>query len=713
MRYSFLCLLLSATSGWAAITLDGVADKKVYADRVSFVVHSAQGFATTAQLNGQPVAVGTSVEVNEPQYYELAVNQRNLSSGAQQNQLVRFIVRASQRADTEWGLPMWTPYPPIDSASAEFAGATLQVIAPAGYPTGLEIPVIARVQDSLGNRLGVNGTVTAAGFESHPLQLFRGVGSVFLPAAAQAGTIGYTTKVRSLQTPKSIVIESATTWQTVSGDLASSVNWGPNARIRIRNVANNLLTIKSGVTLTIGAGSVVLIDPGITISVQGKIVVNGSLQQPVVFTAPDRTKPWGGFLFESSASQGDFTGTILTASGADASWFSHNPGHGRNHLPDQCLLYLSNGAHATLTDSFIIENRGQAGHGEKGYLTMTRCLIQKCVTGGQYNDGAVTAKDSAFIETPSATAPFVDGDNDAFYLSGGAHSFTNCLVGWTLDDGIDAGDGPEGTVTFDHCWIESCTHEGLALSSGPRHVKVTNTVILNCGQGIEAGYGTPLVDADQCLCTANLVGARFGDNYNWTYSGFLDVKNSLLLFNWRDVWGMAFDTWTVHLSQMDIQNNYLSVPNTGFPNNRIWDPNADPNQLVPFLPTLAETVGIGLAVRKDVFDLSELPNEIPVRLSAFTTKAVSVNYSIDGENGPLDGGTLHFVAGESLKFIAIDPAAAQTFHRVQVTLSNPVNAELTGYSTVTYQGTVVERLIVKGDLWRYFIFIPELFATSP
>ena len=45
------------------------------------------------------------------------------------------------------------------------------------------------------------------------------------------------------------------------------------------------------------------------------------------------------------------------------------------------------------------------------------------------------------IEFPSATAPFADDDNDAFYLTGGAHALTDCLIGWSLDDGIDAGSG--------------------------------------------------------------------------------------------------------------------------------------------------------------------------------------------------------------------------------------------------------------------------------
>ena len=113
---------------------------------------------------------------------------------------------------------------------------------------------------------------------------------------------------------------------------------------------------------------------------------------PVVFTCQNRNAPWGRTGSESTL-RGDFSGTIFTGSGADTNWFSHNPGHGSSHRHEEPLLYVSNSAHVTLTDSYIVENHGQAGHGESGYLTMIRCLIQKCTTAGQYNGGAVTLDD--------------------------------------------------------------------------------------------------------------------------------------------------------------------------------------------------------------------------------------------------------------------------------------------------------------------------------
>jgi hypothetical protein len=718
--FSLIFFTAPSVSPAADISVQGLNDKQVYSNSVTFTVNSEEGYDYIAELNGVSVEIDVPIEVREPDYYELYVQRRKISTSAEESRLIQFIVRASERGNTEWGLPPWTPYPLIDSAEAEFTGARLTIVTPAQYPVGLEIPVIARIEDESGKRLGVNGKITAAGFEEHPLKLFRGVGSMFLPAATESGVISYPAQIQSLQISKQIIIEPATNWQIVSDDISASTDWGENARIHITGIAGNLLTIASDTTLNIGAGSVIIIDPDITIDVLGRIVVNGTKERPAVFTAPNRSAPWGGFLFETSSSEGSFTGAILTASGADASWFDHNPGHGSSHRKEQCLFYLSNGAHVTLTDCYLIENHGQAGHGENGYLTMTGSLVQKCITTGQYNGGEINFTNCALIEFPSAKDTFADADNDAIYLTRGIHALTNCLIGWLLDDGIDAGDNTSGDVSVTGCWFESCYHEAMAWSGNQKLAHVRDTVTLNCGQGIECGYDSPDVNAVHYLSTANLVGARFGDNYDWTYNGFLTVSDSLLLFNKRDVWGRAWDDWTVHLSQMDIQDNYLTMPNDNYPNNMIWDPMSDPNQLaflMPFLPAPADTVGIGIATLEDSYDLAKLTGEppsdglleapigrIPVRLSTFTTNQVSVDYAVYTDDVLYDNGTLQFVPGETLGYIQFNLPPLEDLLELRVELSNPIYAELTGYRRITYlaPNEIVTTLIRRGDSWRYF-----------
>ncbi len=689
-----LCLFGGAAS--AQIAVEGVADKTVYDDAASFRVPAIAGFETAVLLNGESYPAGQQVAVGNPEYYELSVTRRNTTSGAEESQLLQFIVRSTARGNSEWGLPPWVPYPPIPSAAAEFAGAHLKLIAPKDYPAGIEIPVAAFVEDAGGERVGVNGFIRSSGFPDHPLRLLRGVGSVFLPPPAGASAVSFNGEIQGLSLTKEIQIDATTAWTAASGTLGDTT-WAENVRIDV--TAD--ITVSAGATLTVGAGAIVRLAQGVEINVGGRLVVQGTLERPVVFTAANKNAPWGGIVLRTSASAIEMEGAILTGSGADPDWFDNNPGSGSSHRDEQPCIYVQGGARATLTDCYLLgRGRGQGGHGEGSFLTMTRCLVQQFISAGQYNGGSVTLNQSALVEFPSADAPFADADNDALYLTGGSHSLTGCLIGWALDDGTDAGSGSAGPVQVTGCWYESTYHEGMAWSEG-RVPTVRDTVAINCGQGIECGFGSPDVEADHIFSTGNLNGARFGDNYDWDYDGSLKVTNSLLLFNKRDVWGRAWDNWTEHLAQMNVQTNYLSAPNSSFPNNTLWDPAAHAALIEPFLPTPATVVGMGIALRADKLDMDQLSEGVPVRLSTFTTREVSVDYLVDTDAGPGGAGSLRFLPGETVKRIFPAVPEIATLALVRVNLANPVNAELTGIESVRYTRLVPVVLIPRGSAWKY------------
>lgn len=699
----------------AVIDVDGVGDEIVYVDSAEFTVNTEAGYTyDVVTLNGDPIATDTLIELNYAEYFLLYVHRINDTTLVEDSLTIQFIIRDSERLFSEVGLPAFTPYPPIDSAAAEYIGATLNIITPANYPMGLEIPVIARVNDGLGKRVGVVGDVTAVGFEGYPLKLLRGAGHVFLPAETVSGTVNYNASIHSLSTPKTINIEATTTWQTKSGNISSNTNWGTTARIHI----DGALTIDSSATLTIGEGSVIKVDPDLEIRVDGGIIVNGTNANPVTFTTDDRNSPWGGILFPASTSTGNFTGTIMTASGADSSWSPPDGQSVGRHRSEQPLLYLYGGADVTLTDCYLIDHHGTTGAGQDSTLTMTRCLVQQFVSCGQYNNGSVNITDSALLEFPAWDAPFADDDNDGLYMTGGDHYFTDTIIGWALDDGLDAGSGIGGNVTLSGCWLESSYHEAMAWSTNnppTRVIGVTDTVTMNCGQGIEAGFGEPIVTAVHCFSTGNAVGARFGDNYGWDYNGFLDVTDSLLLYNLRDVWGFDQKYWNIATDKMSIRNNYLSAPDPYFPANTLWDPIAIPAQadeLIPFLPTPATRVGIGLGTYQDSVDKSDLPGNglgssgIGVRLSTFTTNIVSVNYTIETDGGPYDSGSLQFAPGQTVCEIPFAPPALKIPREFDVSISAPVNADITGFQQITVTVPplpykIEKEIIAVGDDWLY------------
>jgi hypothetical protein len=693
---SVLILVGSLASVRGDITVEGIQDKQVVSDHISFRIVPAAGSTDAASLNGADVAGGVWVEVNQPDFYELRVERTPQGGGVPEVRVIRFIVRASERGDTERGLPPWTPYPNIPSAAAEFSGAELHLVTPARLPAGLELPIIVRVQRPDGSLAGVNGLITSEGFPG--LALRRGIGSIVAPLPTTNTPVTYAAQVGDLTARREIVVDTNTTWTTISGTLSGSAVWPENARIHV--VSNLLLTADAD--LRIGAGAVVQLAPGAEIRLTGKLRVEGAVDNPVLFTSESRSRPWGGFVLRTNSALLEMTGAILTGAGADPDWFDSHPGSGSSHRQEQPLIYLSDGARAALTNCYLISNQGQAAHGENGLLSLIGCLVQRCVTTGQFNGGSVQFKHSAFLEFPIDDDVFADDDNDAMYFTEGTHSISDCLIGWAKDDGIDAGSGGAGEVTVERCWIESCYHEGLAWSGTGRIARSRDTVILNCGQGVEAGWNSPDVLAEHCLCVGNLVGARFGDNYDWTYDGLLRVTNSFLLFNYRNVWGRQWDDWTERLDRMNVQGNFLSAPDPNHPANSLWTAE-DGVRLSPFVSAPPESaVGIGFATRTGQLALSALTNAIPVGLSRFATQLVTVEYVAETARETLATGSIQFLPGETVKSVRLSIPDLPGHHWGQLRLQNPTGGVVTGSPLLFVADSAPSlKLISRGTEWKY------------
>ncbi|HUR44405.1 MAG TPA: hypothetical protein VMZ27_00920, partial [Candidatus Saccharimonadales bacterium] len=390
LRLIFWTLALAILSIFSlhaqTITIDGVADRATYTDTAAFRVQTNSGFTYQVTLNGAPVPSGITNRITRMDYYDLAVRRTDLVTSAVTNVLVRFIVLSSNRGDPERGLIEWTPYPPISSAGAEFAGAHLEMIAPKDYPRGLEIPVAVRAVDNADNERRANGWVSAPGFEANAFRLVRGHGHGFLPAATNSGTINFDAHVSALTTNKQINIEASTTWSSISGTLSGTTIWGTNSRI---SVTGNLFVPVSSL-LRVQEGTIVRLMPGVNITNFGKIWIDGTTERPVVFTATNRVAPeqhtgaWGGFVMTTAGPGAELiaNGAIMTGAGAATGW---NFSPGASHKSDQALLLLQQGGggHAYLTNCYLINNAGQIANGYNTDITYDHCLLQRAITSGE------------------------------------------------------------------------------------------------------------------------------------------------------------------------------------------------------------------------------------------------------------------------------------------------------------------------------------------
>jgi hypothetical protein len=700
-------LFLLICRGQAQVAISGITDRTVYSDRATFLITNQPGFTYLALLDGQPVEVGVSLTVTAVDYHELWVYRTNTATLSVTNQLVRFIVRSSARGGSEDGIPPWTPYPTIPSSSEEIAGANLRLVLPSAFPTGYPIPVIAWVENTRGHAVRANGTLSSPGQPG--ILIRRGVGSGFLASTNSPGSLLYGAQLAGLQASKSVLLESQTSWTPVSGTLDTLATWPAGSRWEV----TNSLTVPTGGTLTIGPGTVVRLAAGVNFTNQGTILIQGTTEEPVVFMPAVAGQPWGGFILHTAGARLLANGAIFTGSGSEPCWFDSQfcsrPGAPTSHRGEQALFScIGSGITLSLTHSAAIFLAGQLGHAVAGgsyTLQFDHFLMQGCTTGGEYTGANFTVNDSAFIQCPAETPAYADGDNDALYIVSGTHGFTNTLFGWTKDDGIDSGGSGSGTYHYQNCWFESTFHEGNSLSGTGKLVTHQASVFINCGQGLEAGYESPAGNLVECLATANQVGARFGDNYPWTYAGSLRATNSLLLYNHHDVWGMNWQDWTYRTNAMTIRGNWLTAPAPLHPDNEAWEPSRDAGRLAAFLTTPPEaSVGLGLALWNTQLTFASLPNPVPVRLSSFSTNLLSVGYRLESATSVLAAGRLEFQPGQTVKFISPPATLPPENALLRLRLEDPAQARLTGPTQAWYTaspGPGSITLIPAGAQWKY------------
>ena len=679
----FCCValpLLLVQPASAVIVVNGLADKSRYDSSVSFAVVAEAGFNTTAALDGLPRTVGVQDIANEIGYHELFVSKQPQVGGSPETLTIRFIVRNPERISTEDGIPTWTPPPVVDDAPSAFVGASLVLVVPHRIPVGIAAPVVALLKNVDGSARWLNGTVQSTNFPDTGLRLLRGYSSALLPAADTDGSTLFDARVAGLSSVTPLTFENVI-WTQRGGTLSGSEDWGTSARVQI----TNSLVIPAGAALRIGAGSIVALAAGVELLVNGAIEITGTLDSPVVFVPAVAGQPWGGIrLTPTVGSSITAHGTIFTGSGADATWFNTHAGYSTHRREQACLL-VDTGAQALLTNCFFVRLAGQAFNNKSGTLQLTDCLVNRATTSGQINGGSFSALRCAFIEFPDQTSNFVDEDNDAIYLvpgTGNTYTVERCIFGFTKDDGVDTG---AGHIVMRRCWFENTFHEGTSPSTTTHNMEIYDSVFTHCGQGVEQGFGNTTVLMNHCATIGNMVGIRSGDNYGaptfTDYSGLITASNGLSLYNeYQDVWGYEWNSWSYRTDRMNIVNNRLTTANSRHPNNSVWNPVADGPLLADLMPVSNSAVGIAITGARSgsMFDYQGF---FDVRLSTFSARPVSVNYSLKGKSdavssaeSTLADGTLNFAAGETRKVLNLALPGIHSFGFLRLALSAPQNA---------------------------------------
>lgn len=498
-------------------------------------------------LDGSSVSSYKLLSVEETGYHELNIEKKN--NGVFHSEIYRFVILDPVRGRAEWGLIPWTP-PPFSSDSATLSPlSSLSVIYPHSYPESLILPFIIIIKES-GNLTFFNKYCNMPS-PLPDVKVKRGFGSIVTPEYPDGTTLSF--MVDSLTVNSGFSVETGVSWTEKGGIISVNEIWSGNSRIHIIED----IVLEEGNTLTIENNSIVIIDKNINIYVSGNLIINGTSDGVIVLTSSNTDQLWGGIIITGNTAMATVYNAIFTSSGG-------NSGMGFGHSNKQPLFMVRNNATLTCEGVYIIDNGGQAFGGSNAQCSIKDSLIQRCETGGQFNDCQLSITGSTFTDFPTENSQYIDNDNDCIYIAGGSTVavISTSRFMYAKDDGIDSGSSSGGDITITDCIIDSCFHEGLALSSGNPSYKthtITNTFVTQCQQGIELGYSSVHhnVFIEHCLLYNNNIGLRYGDNYKWGHTGTMYVKDTIIVGNIKDIWNMIPETW-------ELRHEGISLFNTRF-----------------------------------------------------------------------------------------------------------------------------------------------------
>jgi len=327
--------------------------------------------------------------------------------------------------------------------------------------------------------------------------------------------------VDGLSGQKSVIIENNLPVIEVQGQITSDADWTSG---NIYQITDDLL-VPVNVTLSIHEGTRVILAEKTNFRIDGNLQINGTNEKPVLFQPESADNPWGGIIINTEIDTTIFNYGIFILGGNDEN-------HIFGHSESQPVIMLDS-TNFNINHCFIIDNPGKALGGDHSLISLDNCVISRCDTGGEYHSCLVNMSNSYFLEIPNDDGIMVDDDNDASYfygiynLSAPNSVVKNCVFISGKDDGIDHNGA---NLLINNCWIEGFYHEGIAASNA-NEIWIYNTLVKDCEQGIEAGYGEPYVNINHCTIIDNEIGIRFGDSYTWGCEGHIEMTNSILYEN--------------------------------------------------------------------------------------------------------------------------------------------------------------------------------------
>ena len=505
--------------------------RTTHLDSLSLYAADQDKYTTfSSLLNDEEVDLFSSFTLREAGYYELKIDAVTATDSI--NLFLQFVIIDSERGDSEWGLKKFTPKA---IENKPFALVALDFFYPKRYPKDLSLPLVFSAntpKDEWGDYYA------HLSVDDHLTTIKRGIGSILLPPDRSVNSL----EVNLYNEKKNLdVIDIQPNYTQLDGPIESNTTLEEDGHYHITSD----LTIEAATTLHISKGCILKIDEGVNIINNGQVFIDGSATQPVILACAESSSQWGGFISIGSDTRIEIQHAIFAQSG-----FHDDPAYQYGHAKRQALFFQDN-SELIIRNAYAIDNIGQIFYlRNQSQLTIENTLIQRAKSAGEVSGSDAIISHCTFTDFPEYSSHYIDDDNDCIYLSRSNAHITDSAFMWSKDDGIDSGGNGGGEVKVDNCYFEGIFHEAIALSSGgavTKNHEISHSVFRNNGQGIELGYSSPNhhVTVTDCHFEDNIIGVRYGDNYDRSVSGFMELSNCSFDTNIdKDIWNFVRSEWS-------------------------------------------------------------------------------------------------------------------------------------------------------------------------
>jgi len=375
------------------------------------------------------------------------------------------------------------------------------VLVPSVYHPDLPLPLRVEILDGTGKRLTdpwdqeARVSLTGAGASVSPgtFHVYNGAGNVLLKITG-SGQLTLRVWVGALSAERTLTRLDSSFYNPPQ-EITGTETWSPGLGV-VR--LSGKVRVAPGALLRIEPGTVVAAESKAGIVVEGKILCEGTAEQPVLFASAG-SDPWGEIRHVEGSQPSEYRFTFFCM-GGDSSGAGHT---GRG--PVVRLI----GSEASFENCAFLDSYGKCVWAEGGSrASFVWCHFSRSAMGMEVTSTALSILWCAFLEFPGTSDA---QDNDALYLHGGSPDLIvkDSIFALGGDDGIDTlGSDP----LIERCIVRDFADKGVSIFHGAPSVR--RCIIADNDKGVSAKGDDTHVEVDHCTIVGNPISLEIKLKYN-------------------------------------------------------------------------------------------------------------------------------------------------------------------------------------------------------